>query len=241
ALALAITTWRHRHHTPTHTLLVNIEGHGRTDPLIPGADLTRTIGWFTTIHPTLLDLTDIDLDNALTGGPATGHALTTIKEQLHNTPDHGTGYGPLRYLNPHTATQLRNLPQPQTTLNYLGRFDYPPHGPSNGTGWEPVTSIEFDTTILGNVPVTAILDVNAYVYESGGVPILRATWVYPPGVLPAADVTELTDLWTEALTALADHISRPGAGRLTPSDLDLVHLDQTTLDALHHHYPTLTD
>ncbi|MDI9954804.1 amino acid adenylation domain-containing protein, partial [Rhodococcus sp. IEGM 1305] len=158
---------------------------------------------------------------------------TTIKEQLHTTPDHGTGYGPLRYLNPHTATQLRNLPQPQITLNYLGRFDHPPHRLSNGAGWEPITSIEFDTTILGNVPVAAILDVNAYVYESGGAPILRATWVYPPGVLPAADVTELT--------ALADHISRPGAGRLTPSDLDLVHLDQPALDALHHHYPTLTD
>ncbi|MDI9980194.1 amino acid adenylation domain-containing protein, partial [Rhodococcus sp. IEGM 1307] len=42
-------------------------------------------------------------------------------------------------------------------------------------------------------------------------------------------------------TALADHISRPGAGRLTPSDLDLVHLDQPALDALHQHYPTLTD
>ncbi|EKT76228.1 non-ribosomal peptide synthetase, partial [Rhodococcus opacus M213] len=78
--------------------------------------------------------------------------------------------------------------------NYLGRFDYPPHGPSNGTGWEPVASIEFDTTILGNVPVTAILDVNAYVYESGGAPILRATWVYPPGVLAATDVDDLTEL-----------------------------------------------
>ncbi|WP_218026519.1 non-ribosomal peptide synthetase, partial [Rhodococcus jostii] len=55
------------------------------------------------------------------------------------------------------------------------------------------------------------------------------------------DVTELTDLWTSALTAIADHTSRPGAGRLTPSDLDLVHLDQPTLDALHHDYPTLTD
>ncbi|MGW4341092.1 condensation domain-containing protein, partial [Rhodococcus koreensis] len=154
---------------------------------------------------------------------------------------HGTGYGPLRYLNPHTATQLRNLPQPHITLNYLGHLLAAPHGPSNGAGWEPVTGIEFDTTILGNVPVAAILDVNAYLDESGETSILRAIWVYPPDVLPAADVTELTDLWTSALTALADHTSRPGAGRLTPSDLDLVHLDQPTFDTLHHDYPTLTD
>ncbi|MFC0449112.1 amino acid adenylation domain-containing protein, partial [Rhodococcus jostii] len=150
----------------------------------------------------------------------------------------GTGYGPLRYLNPHTATQIRNLPQPQTTLNYLGRFDYPAATPD--TGWIPVEGVDLGRP-PSNLAAPAVLGIDAATVVVGGTEHLTATWSYVTGVLSAADVTELTDLWTSALTAIADHTSRPGAGHLTPSDLDLVHLDQPTLDALHHDYPTLTD
>ena len=54
--------------------------------------------------------------------PALGRALKLIKEQLHAVPDHGLGYGLLRYLNPQTAAQLRGLARPQLGFNYLGRF-----------------------------------------------------------------------------------------------------------------------
>ena len=58
----------------------------------------------------------------MAGGPALGRALKMIKEQLHAVPDHGLGYGLLRYLNAKTVKQLRALPQPQLGFNYLGRF-----------------------------------------------------------------------------------------------------------------------
>src|SRR5690606_37883731 len=40
--------------TKRRTLLVNVEGYGR-DPFFEDVDLTRTVGWFTTIHPLLLE------------------------------------------------------------------------------------------------------------------------------------------------------------------------------------------
>jgi hypothetical protein len=48
----------------------------------------------------------LDLEEALSGGPALGRALKTIKEQLRAVPGKGLGYGLLRYLNDETATEL---------------------------------------------------------------------------------------------------------------------------------------
>ncbi|MCQ4122724.1 non-ribosomal peptide synthetase, partial [Rhodococcus tibetensis] len=62
ALALAVAVWRHRRGLRVDSTMVTVEGHGRENNLVPGADLSRTIGWFTTIHPVRLDLTGIDLD-----------------------------------------------------------------------------------------------------------------------------------------------------------------------------------
>src|SRR5262249_28335206 len=67
----------------------------------------------------------LDLEEALAGGPALGRALKTIKEQLRALPDHGLGYGLLRYLNPQTAAALAGFAAPQLGFNYLGRFAAP--------------------------------------------------------------------------------------------------------------------
>ena len=63
-------------------------------------DLSRTVGWFTSLFPVRLDPGALDLDEAMAGGAALGRALKIIKEQLRALPDNGLGYGLLRYLNP---------------------------------------------------------------------------------------------------------------------------------------------
>ena len=91
-------------------------------------DLSRTVGWFTSLYPVRLDpraIRRVDLDDALSGGDAIGRALKTVKEQLRALPDRGLGYGLLRYLNPQTAATLAALPAPQIGFNYLGRFAAP--------------------------------------------------------------------------------------------------------------------
>ena len=50
ALARAFRRW-----TGEERLLVDLEGHGREE-LFDGVDLSRTVGWFTTLFPVLLDL-----------------------------------------------------------------------------------------------------------------------------------------------------------------------------------------
>ncbi len=96
---MAVTRWRSARGDEVSATLVDLEGHGREEQVVPGADLSRTVGWFTTIFPVRLDLSAIDLDDAFAGGPAAGAAVKAVKEQLLAIPDHGIGYGLLRYLN----------------------------------------------------------------------------------------------------------------------------------------------
>ena len=74
-------------------------------------------------YPVRLDPGALDLDEALAGGPALGRALKPIKEQLRALPDHGLGYGLLRYLNAeHRHRSCAGCAAPQIGFNYLGRF-----------------------------------------------------------------------------------------------------------------------
>ncbi|MGW1667005.1 condensation domain-containing protein, partial [Streptomyces microflavus] len=122
-LALALARWRQsRGETGAgSSTLVRLEGHGREEHVVPGADLTGTLGWFTAMFPVRLDLAGIDVADAFAGGPAAGRAIKAVKEQLRAIPDNGIGYGLLRRLNPQTASALAGLREPRIGFNYLGR------------------------------------------------------------------------------------------------------------------------
>ena len=240
-LALALTRWRRRHgDTITETLLI-LESHGRHDTVLPGADLTRTLGWFTTTYPVRLDLSDIDIDDAFGAGTAAGAVVKSVKEQLRRVPGHGIGYGLLRYLNTDTAPILGALPGPQVSFNYLGRFDTIPDA-LRDSGWMPAGgAADGGGAQHPDASVAALLGINAVTVDTPDGPALTAAWDYPAGLITSAEVTDLAELWRDAVTALAAHASRPGAGGLTPSDIGLVALDQAAIDRLEARYPALDD
>ncbi len=230
ALALAVVDWRERRNRASagqHGVLINLEGHGRED-IVPGADLSRTVGWFTSTFPVRLDPGAIDLAEALRGGAPAGHAVKRIKEQLRALPDRGVGFGLLRYLNPRTRAELEPLRWPQIGFNYLGRFatasaqDTDPHGFS-----------ALNQTLSGSVddemPVAYVLEINAITRDRDTGPELSVTWSWPSALLSERDVRELADGWFAALGALTNHTRAPGAGGHTPSDL-LVALSQEQID-----------
>ncbi|GLV53939.1 hypothetical protein KDH_07900 [Dictyobacter sp. S3.2.2.5] len=120
ALALTLLSW-----SGNRALFINVESHGR-EYLQPGTDLSRSVGWFTSLYPLLLDLRAQGATQPLT-------ALKLIKEQLRQVPRSGIGYGALRYLyqpdrklptdQVAALEQLRTLPGAQISFNYLGQFD----------------------------------------------------------------------------------------------------------------------
>ncbi|MEU2258674.1 condensation domain-containing protein, partial [Nocardia xishanensis] len=242
ALAVALSSWRGDRGIDTAQALIGVEGHGREEQVVAGADLSRTVGWFTAMFPVRLDLAGVDLAEVLAGGAAAGAAVKTVKEQLRTSTDHGIGYGLLRYLNDQTGEVLASLPPPQVGFNYLGRFT------TTGVladgvevGWVPVE----ETGDLGggdrDLPAAVVLAIDAAVTTTAAGSVLRAVFSFPTGVLSGAEVSDLARRWRQAVSVLAEYARQPGAGGFTPSDLDLVGLDQHTIEALEQRYPRLAD
>ncbi|MEU4639497.1 non-ribosomal peptide synthase/polyketide synthase [Micromonospora sp. NPDC023814] len=226
-LALAVARWRQRRGTVASAVLVDVEGHGREDAGA-GLDVTRTVGWFTTMYPVAVDLGGIDPD----GASDAGTLLKRVKETLRALPDNGLGYGLLRHLNPDTAAVLAPLAGPQIGFNYLGRSGGAA-SVGTGTGWSPAPADEL--RLPGSDPglaVSHVLDISAITRDDAGGPRLLSRWSWPAGMFNAAEVRELTELWHAALTALVECAGRPGDGGHTPSDFPLVDLTQQDLDAL---------
>ncbi|TQK53365.1 non-ribosomal peptide synthase protein (TIGR01720 family)/amino acid adenylation domain-containing protein, partial [Brevibacillus sp. AG162] len=117
ALALAHAKW-----TGEQSLLVNLEGHGREE-LFSEVDLSRTVGWFTSMYPLLIRL-DQNMSQE--------NALVIVKEKLQQIPNKGLGYGILRYLTKdnEVSEKLAAIPQPPISFNYLGQFNQAGEGDS---------------------------------------------------------------------------------------------------------------
>jgi non-ribosomal peptide synthase protein (TIGR01720 family) len=97
-------------------LVLEMEGHGR-EHVRSGIDLSRTVGWFTSIFPVRFSM-----DPSV----GTGEQLRAIGEQLRQVPRRGFDYGVLRYLIPDLTVRqtLGSQPAPWLNFNYLGQFDH---------------------------------------------------------------------------------------------------------------------
>ncbi|GAA2973376.1 non-ribosomal peptide synthetase [Actinokineospora diospyrosa] len=194
--------------------VVDVEGHGREEQVVPGADLSRTVGWFTTVYPIRLDLTGIDAADAFAGGPSVDAAVKRVKEHLRAVPDNGIGHGILG----DTGIGRREV-----LVNYLGRF-----GSATETG--PWTAAPEAAALGGGVdpamPITHAVQVNAVTVDGPDGPTLSATWAWGAAAVDDTAVRDLAEAWFTALRA----ITRSGGGGHTPSDLTFSDLSQDELD-----------
>ncbi len=239
ALALAVDRWR----AVDGSTLVRLEGHGREEDAVPGADLSRTVGWFTTMYPARVDVRAVDLADVLAGGPAAGKAIKLVKEQLREIPDKGLGYGLLRHLNPETAEQLTGLPVPQIGFNYLGRIsdaDVPEHLRTDG--WGPASwSAELIAEPDPDLPALSALEVNSVATDTADGPRLQAAFMFPTGMLSRERTSELAELWVEVLHGMAAYAATGHAGGLTPSDAPLVTVGQGDIETWEERYGRLAE
>ena len=203
------------HWTGESSLLIDLEGHGR-EPLFEEIDLSRTVGWFTTVFPVCLEASDDD----------PGTVLKTIKEQLRRIPQHGIGYGLLRYLSQDAETRaaLQALPQPQISFNYLGQLDQTLADPAL---LQPTQECSGPQQSPLN-PRRHLLEIEALVSEG----CLQLSWIYSPQVHRRSTVEELAQGFIAALEALIAHCRSPEISGYTPSDFPEIELSQEDLDEL---------
>ncbi|WP_443042807.1 amino acid adenylation domain-containing protein [Streptomyces sp. NBC_00344] len=231
-LALAVAGWRTERGTPGGSaVLLDLEGHGR-EQIAENADLSRTVGWFTSMYPVSVDPGPLSsrrphaYDSALLD-----RALKRVKEQLRDIPDHGIGYGLLRHLNPDTRELLRDAVTPQIGFNYLGRYAVP-DGDDGASDWQPLIDARGPRSQDPEMAAHHLLDINAYTQDLPDGPRLVVGWTWPAALLDEDDVQELAEGWMRALRAIAEHAQAPDAGGYTPSDLPLVSMNQAQIDRL---------
>ncbi|WDG77011.1 amino acid adenylation domain-containing protein [Pseudomonas chlororaphis] len=209
ALARVVCRW-----TGQASSLIQLEGHGRED-LFDDLDLTRTMGWFTSLFPVRLTPSD-----------NLASSIKQIKEQLRAVPDKGIGFGALRYLGDEPTRQaFSQLPTPRITFNYLGQFDgsfdqqdglFAPATESAGAEQSP------------EAPLGNWLTLNGQVY--GGE--LRLGWTFSPEMFEPQVIEELSQAYTRELSALVEHCCTAGNSGVTASDFPLAGLNQQQLDSL---------
>ncbi|CAH2791700.1 MAG: Polyketide synthase modules and related proteins, partial [Candidatus Burkholderia crenata] len=233
---LAMAAWRRQcmGHAPD-ALLFDLEGHGR-ETQDTAIDLSRTVGWFTSLFPVRVRLDAVDLDDALGEGASLGRLLKSVKEQLHALPDRGLGFGLLRYLNQGTAAELAAHGQPQIGFNYLGRF-----AASEGGDWQLASDVGIEAGQDPEMPLPHPLSFDAHTLDRTHGPELTAIWSWGSELFSSDEIAELAQLWQQAAMALAEHVTRPGAGGRTPSDLPLVHLHQAQIEQLEVEYPRIEE
>jgi non-ribosomal peptide synthase protein (TIGR01720 family) len=218
ALVQAFARW-----SGTQTLLLDVEGHGREES-VATVDLSRTVGWFTTIFPVLVTIETFH----------PGEALKAIKEQIRQIPNKGIGYGVLRYVSGVTksgeaeklgiGSQLSTLPQAEVSFNYLGQFD------------QTFTAASLlKMTRESSAPSISPRNPRAYLLEIIGrisAGRLQIEWIYSENIHRRETIERLTQEFMEALRTLIEHCQSPETGGYTPSDFPEAGLNQQELDDL---------
>ncbi|MGW0821428.1 amino acid adenylation domain-containing protein [Streptomyces sp. NPDC002845] len=224
ALAVTLARWRRdlgQEQTFAH---IELEGHGREGQFVAGSagfepELSRTVGWFTTLFPVTVDPGATADFTALEYLAA---ALKAVKEDLARVPDNGVSYGALRYL---TDTEF-DAPAPQVLFNYLGRFDAGASGDWQLAGTTGQLGEKRDPRM--HLPRALEFNAIAEPAASTGEYELVTSISWPDGMFTDEDITTLGDYFRGALAGLA----ALDEGGHSPSDFGLVPLTQADVDAL---------
>jgi non-ribosomal peptide synthase protein (TIGR01720 family) len=219
ALALGFSRWS----GGGGELFVDLEAHGR-ESVTPGLDLSRTVGWFTTLYPAHFVLPGDGRDLRET--------LRAIKEQVRRIPNHGVGFGVLRYLSPDAALReaLRAIPKPELGFLYLGQFDAGGSGGPGGIGSSGMQVLEDASgrPCSPDAPRGHLLELACFV--KGG--RLEVELSYSTEHHERSSAEALTRAFVEELEALVAHCQDPEAGGRTPSDFPAARVSQASLDKL---------
>ncbi|HVG20945.1 MAG TPA: amino acid adenylation domain-containing protein, partial [Blastocatellia bacterium] len=192
SLAIALKEW-----TREDFFLIDLEGHGREE-LFEAVDLTRTVGWFTTVFPVIFEVRDESTPEEV---------LRLVKERMQAAPRRGVGYGLLRYCSgdAEIQSQLHSMPAAQVLFNYLGQTD---QVMASHKGWR----LAAESTGLDQSPDgerSHLLEINAIV--SGGE--LHVDWLYGRKLHRPETIARVANSFRRALQSLLAPCS-PTIGRL---------------------------
>ena len=201
ALAAALHNW-----TNLNTYVIEQENKGRH---LENVNSTRTVGWFTTMYPLVINLAGTDIATR----------IKTIKEQFRSVPNDGAGYGIYKY-------DSQNYTQPkisQIRFNYLGEF--------NEEFDNDLFSFTRQNTGFESDPenhLTAVLEFNCLVIDRQ----FRVEIQYNKLSYRKETIDKLKKSFISELQLILNHIKNEKEIHFTSSDFDMAGLSNEDLDVL---------
>lgn len=189
-------------------LLVNMEGHGR-EYMVDHVDLSRTVGWFTTIYPVLLQT---EPEKSLSV------SLNAVKEQWRAVPQNGIGYGLLRYLS--RDAEIETLPESPISFNYLGQFDQM----SQSKLLKQIIDFRGPSGCQESLR-THLIDIMG-IHVSGK---LTWKWIYSKAMFSHDTMRRFAEAFMQALRWFIAQHKNPDTTSFNPSDFPQARIDQTEL------------
>lgn len=193
-------------------VVVDMEGHGREERF-DDVDVSRTVGWFTSLFPLAIQAPmKQDCESW----------IIAAKEQSRAVPNHGVGYGILRWL---AAEKHRSeLPafKPTMVFNYLGSFDQIMPEDSLVRAADESVGPLYDAGNQRPHP----WEINAYIRDGR----LCIEWTYSTVFDAEQAMENKADQLVAELNLLVEHCLQQTEGRATPSDFPMADVDQQELD-----------
>lgn len=188
--------------TNQNQILIDFEGHGRN---FKDTDITRTIGWFTSMYPVLLDYSDSNIMEE----------IYMVKDRLNKVPNHGVGYN-------FCASERGSQPRkPQVLFNYLGEFG------------KEMNNIWFDfipekSGLYTENNATAKMEWNFMIADDQLVVYLTCDGKS----FGKEDSEKLMKSFVDKIQEFIDYLSNTDEVQVSSSDFDNLKIDQEELDSL---------
>ncbi len=190
-----------------------VEGHGRD--ALPEIDISRTVGWFTSIYPVALRVPSTR---------AASEVITAVKEQLRSLPAGGAHYGVLRYLDvPERQHEVSIDHHDHVLFNYLGRVD-----PVGAAGERFRAARPLGLHRSADLHRAFLLEVTARFVDER----LRVEWSYSSDCHSEATITRWAARLSSDIEALVAACLTDEGVAATRSDFPLADLDDRKLGLL---------
>ncbi|MFJ2487420.1 amino acid adenylation domain-containing protein [Pseudomonas sp. NPDC087639] len=213
ALVRAFSGWQGK-----NAIAINLEGHGREN-VLEGVDISRTVGWFTSVFPVCLEDPQGELDRL----------IQQTKRTLAQIPQRGIGYGLLRYLFDEASVVPRC--EPMVQFNYLGQWDHVSFDdPNVSMPSAQVLSLVDQVSVDPRNGRQHALEIEARIAQGR----FEIDWHFDEAIVSAEDVEDIASRYCAALDEIIVHCCRASQVRV-PSDYPDADLTDDELRALISH------
>jgi len=204
-IALALTASKF---SSRQAVTLELEGHGREE-IINSMDISRTVGWFTSMYPVNLIVEAVELNSN----------IKALKEQLRSIPNKGIHYGILQYI----CKAIKNDDKKIIRFNYLGDFD----STLKDSLFKLAT--EDSGADLGKENhMTCLMEIVAARIEGK----LNISLTYNKNKFSEEIMESFMNEYLFQIKDVISHCTNKDSIEFTPSDFDAVELSQEDLDSL---------